>query len=115
MLQLWHKRFTIQKPTKTRDVMGGERIVWQDLPLSPRLYGSLKVLAGAENYQSGQNISARTVEIQTHYRTDLRTSMRLKLKERIFQIIAITDRTGHKKNLEILAIEERPEFTAPEG
>jgi SPP1 family predicted phage head-tail adaptor len=111
MFGLWRERFIIQKPVKTRDALGGEVVVWQDLALSPKLYGSLKVLNGGEIYQDGQTVTGRMVEIETHYRADLRTAMRLKLKERIFNIIAIADREGTKKNLQIVALEEKPIFT----
>jgi SPP1 family predicted phage head-tail adaptor len=90
-------RITIQKPSSTEDNMGGRKTVWDDefttwARITPKA-GKQRSEAGRERFEEGKIVARTTHFIEMRYRTDffVTPAKRVKYKNRIFHIVAVTN------------------------
>ena len=81
-------RITFQEEAKEPDGYKGFTVTWKDVVT---VWASIIPLSGREYFHAHQITSEVTHRIRTRYRTDIDTSMKIKLGERIFSIESIID------------------------
>jgi SPP1 family predicted phage head-tail adaptor len=97
------RRMTLEQPSRAADGGGGVAVSWT--PISD-LWAELRSIGGNESAAS-EGVQGRvTHEVTIRRRTNIATSMRLRMGTRLFAIVAVLDRDGAEPYLRILA-EER--------
>lgn len=96
-------RITFQEPIETRDNYGSVTITWSDVAT---ISASMWPISGKEYVSMAQTQSAVTTRIWLRYRVDLNTKMRIKFKDRIFNILQIINPDERNIMLEMVCAEE---------
>ena len=97
-----NKRITIQYPTKVSDAMGGFTTTWND---GDSIFAAIWPISSVEQIKSMGVTLTISHRIRIRYRKDLRSSWRLKFKDRYFDIVSITNPNMSNRMLDILCKE----------
>jgi SPP1 family predicted phage head-tail adaptor len=88
------------------DGQGGVTMVTQTTVTE--VWGSLQGISGREQLEGGQVNARALYQVVIRYRDDITPTMRIKTHDgRLFNIQSVIDRSGRKKELEIVC-EEQP-------
>lgn len=95
-------RVTIQKLISTPDGGGGSTKTWID---DATVWAAIEPLRGGERYVAQQIQSELTHKITMRYREGIKPQMRIKYKDRIFEILSVIDIDERRIWLEMLCSE----------
>lgn len=95
-------RISLQSPTRTADNMGGYSTVWTS---EATIWAAIWPVSGKEIMQARQNKMNVTHRIRIRYRSDIKSSWRIKFKLRYFDIDVIINPDERNKMLELLCTE----------
>ena len=96
------RRVTIQQKSVTRDTYGAEVISWTDVAT---VWASVEDLSGRELYDAERITTEVTTRIRIRYRAGITTDMRAVYGARVFNIRAVLDTEGRKRELQLLVAE----------
>jgi SPP1 family predicted phage head-tail adaptor len=92
----------LQERTASKDELGGQPQVWQDI--APVRFG-LESTGGAEVQTGGGARAQSTYLITMRYRVGVKSTMRIKQGERVFNFTHVDDIEERHRELNIAAIE----------
>jgi SPP1 family predicted phage head-tail adaptor len=98
------QRITFQKEVKTADGSKGFTIAWQDVI---SVWAGVQPLSGREFFQAHQIKAEITHRVKIRYRTDITVKMRIKHRDRYFEIESILDKKERREELEIFCREKK--------
>lgn len=88
-----NRRIDILKYDVTRDEYGGEQKEWV---LQKTLWASIQPVSGTEYFKAQQVEAQNITTIIIRYRTDITVLNRIKYKDKIYEIIGVSDNfTNH--------------------
>ena len=96
------RRVTIQQKSVTRDTYGAEVVSWTDVAT---VWASVEDLSGRELYDAERITTEVTTRIRMRYRAGITTDMRAVYGARTFNIRAVLDPEGRKRELQLLVAE----------
>jgi len=100
MIGRYRHRVTLQARTVTRSATGAEVVTWVDIAT---VWASVEDLRGQEFLAAQKESTEVTTRIRLRqYRAGLRADMRAVLGSRTFDILAVLDPTGRRRELELM-------------
>lgn len=97
-----HHRLILQKPTYSRDEIGGTVTMWQDVA---SLWGSLQPLRGEEKFQFQKTQTHQSFKISVRFRADIVPNLRLRKGGRVFLIRSISNIEEQSHTLDMICEE----------
>lgn len=98
-------RVTIEEPTATPDLAGGESVLWSTRAV---IWAEVAPVAAREAAVAGHHAAVATHEVTMRWRNDLDGRLRLVHRDRIFRILAVTDPDERRRYLVASVREEAP-------
>ncbi|MHB8110500.1 MAG: phage head closure protein [Syntrophorhabdaceae bacterium] len=97
-----NKRVSLQYSTRVADGAGGFTVTWAT---AAEIYAAVWPVSAKETIEAGQATMTITHRIRIRYRANLKSSWRIKLGSRYFNIVSIIDQNEAHKFLDILCKE----------
>ena len=110
------RRITFQHRVGTTDpTYGTKTYTWEDIPVNPTVWAEVQDVlpSRAERLADGVNIARRPARVRTRWRDDVTGEMRVKVGERVMQIVAGPAELGRREGLEMLCEELSTSGEAP--
>lgn len=92
----------LQKPSYSRDAMGGAIVYWMD---SKTLWAAIEPMRASENFEFHKEQFKRTHKITCRYHADIAPNLRFRKAGRIFHIKSVLDVNEEGHTLECLCEE----------
>ncbi|MDZ7370255.1 MAG: phage head closure protein [candidate division KSB1 bacterium] len=99
---LFRHRITIQQKTKVQNEYGEEMADWVDVAI---VWANVNPISGREFFAAEAVSSEVTHKIHMRYRSGITPDMRIKFKERYFQIVAVMNLQEKNVELQLLCKE----------
>lgn len=100
------KRITIQRPDNTLDAIGGDTGTFSDVI---SLYAIPKTKSGRETWRGDQNTSEVDAVFVVRYRSDIDSSMRIKVGSSFYSILSVINTDEANVQLELVAKKVSPD------
>lgn len=110
------RRITFQhRIGTTHPVYGTKVYTWENLPTKPTVWAEVQDVlpSRAERVAEGVNLARRPARIRTRYRDDITGEMRVKVGDRVLQIVAGPAVLGRREGLEMICEELSTQGEAP--
>jgi len=95
-----NKRITIEAPTKASDGMGGFTVTWSEIAAD--VAAAIWPVSANEQIKAMGAVMTMTHRIRIRYRSDIRSSWRLKYKNDYFDIVSIVNPNMANRALDIM-------------
>ena len=106
---LLNKRITLQYPTRVSDSMGGFAITWND---AATVWAKKTTHRSDEAVQAMAQTGTLTHNFRIRYRTDVKSSWRIKEGNNYMAIIAAPIEVGRREFLDMTAKEVKAKWTS---
>lgn len=97
-----NKRISLQYSTRVADGAGGFTVTWVT---AAEIYAAVWPVSAKETIEAGQAAMTITHRVRIRYRANIKSSWRIKLGSRYFNIVSIIDQNEAHKWLDILCKE----------
>ena len=97
-----NKTLELQEPVQTADGMGGMSTEWKTRAI---VWGAVWPVSAKEQIQAAQNILSITHKIRVYYYQTLKSSWRIKLEDRYFNIISIINPSERNEVFDLMCKE----------
>jgi SPP1 family predicted phage head-tail adaptor len=98
------QRVTLEYPTTTRDSYGGQSTTWT---AKATVWASVFYTMGGQEMDGDRVVTVATLEIKTHYRTDIDESWRVLWGANYYRVRGVDNTDRRQRFTKIIATKER--------
>ncbi len=97
-----NRRIVLQQPVETEDGGGGKTVAWQDVA---EVWAQVEPISSQERLFAGQTMAEVTHRVRLRFRSDVRSSWRIRDGEDHYSLNSVLDLAGARRFLELLCLE----------